>query len=830
MAAEADSNTQPKQPPAIVDATEFDAGPPPKHLVPNPEVDAAVVDEVVEQTSKPIAPTMSDAIEIHSSQASDPTNTNSPMKSQSSERQQVLEKQTKDPESSDVNKNVEAIQETKDDQSSKKPASTKTTIKLSKEQLEKARLARQEAEKKAEIDAGVRKERQKLILARAQQICTSLGTRTRTFELGERARVSLHTAFQNAKTASEKDDADTQTKLRASAAKAAQAVGKTIGNRWNTSTVPWLKKNVLPETFESVSPPAVAATTLAVLLTIVALPSLFSGGQPAKEAPKKQLDADTASLEKKLQKQRSVSSAYNGRSKTQNELFPPPQEPQKALSIKAQSPPKPSDTTSRVAEPPDTPTASEIASVEKAETTITSRSTSESAPKPSSAQRQVAKAPVPDVPAIADVSPSTVMKSLSKSLGSNAPLALAASFDTLEAEPTIVLEMSKAYHKLPALEQKQIAQAVLASARSLGYERVSLVESGSGIEVAHAGVDVRLEDETENLRAELAAMRTVSEKLAVRTANNEAEIAKLEERLLEERNQFAAQKAGLEKSITSLRAENTGLMDDVAAANSEISKIPDRLELEQRTLEAEQKTEKFSDSVDLMSTQVAKARQAEAEAKQAEQDALRALEDANRERDSAFASVSQKVVQAQKEADARADQAVASAQKEAQVVKDDSEKRVATLEGKLHDFEKQAATALADTTNSYEKQLETEKAERQKEVQTIQQKYEKLLDEIQKKTNAELDAFQKSADNKLNTVMKEATANVNVVTRERDMAKKEVEKLEAKAQREANKNQREKEALQSRISKLEMKLKEKLVAQSDSIAPEAQQPVEAPTK
>lgn len=830
MVAEADSNTQSKPQPSIVDAADFDAGPPPKHLAPDPGVEAAVVDEVVDQSSKPITPIASDATKFDSPQPSESTNSNSPVTPESSERQQILQKQIKEPESSKQNKEVEASEEKKEDQSSEKPTSTKATITLSTEQVEKARLARKEAEKKAENDSGARKEQQQRILARAQQICSAVGTRTRTFELGERARTSLDSALQTAQTAAEKDDVNTQAKLRASAAKAAQALGKAIGNGWNTSTVPWLKKNVLPEAFESVTPPAVAATTLAALLTIVAIPSLFSAGQPAKQAPKKQLEADTAALEKKLQKQRSVSSAYGGRSKTQSELFPPPQEPQQALSIKTQSPPKPSDTTSRVTEPSTTTTASRVASAEKTDTTVAAPSTSESTPKPSPTQSKVATAPVPAVPAIADVTPSMVMTSVSKGLGSNASLVLSSSFDTLEAEPTIVLEVSKAYHKLPALEQKRIAQVVLASAQSLGYQRVSLVESGNGIEVAHAGVDVRLEDENENLRAELAAMRAVSEKLAVRTANNEAEIAKLEERLLEERNQFAGQKTELEKSVASLRAENTGLMDDIAAANSEISKMPDRFELEQRTLEAEQKAEKFSDSVDMMSIQVAKARQAEAEAKQSERGALRAVEDANKERDSALASVSQKIEKAQRDAESKADQAITLAQKEAQVVKEDSEKKVATLEGKLQDSENQSARVLADTSNSYEKQLEKEKADNQKEVQSIQQKYENLLDEIQKKANTELDAFQKSADSKLNAAMKEATANVNAVAKERDQAKKEIEKLEAKAQREASKTQREKDALQSRISKLEMKLKEKLVAQSNSIIPEAQEAVDASTK
>eukprot|EP00178_Gracilaria_changii_P010439 TRINITY_DN303_c0_g1_i1.p1 TRINITY_DN303_c0_g1~~TRINITY_DN303_c0_g1_i1.p1 ORF type:complete len:832 (+),score=192.95 TRINITY_DN303_c0_g1_i1:379-2874(+) len=778
MTAAPGPNPEQKQQPAIVDASDFNDTAPTNRAEPVADAETHAMDLLVEESSPPISPSPEE------SKQEAPTKTE-PMTSEESHKEAVA----KEPEV------VEA-------------SNAGTSVKLSPEDIETARKAREAAQKAAEGKREAQQERQKQILARAQQVCTVVGTRTKAFELGQRARAALGTALQNARTEAEKDNADAQTKLRASASKAAEALGKAAENGWNTSAVPWLKKKVLPQVFDEVAPATVAASTLAAVLTLVALPSLFSNGQPAREAPKNQLDAETAKLEKKLQRQRNLTAEYGGRSKTQSELFPPPPDsdfgPRTITTSKRGQ--VPSGGTARV----DTPSANSSAQDISGKAEIPSPTTPKPAPEPPRIPSNVT--PKPSAPALspADVSPSIAMAKVAKDLNTKSSLVLSASFDSLKAEPTIVFEVSKAYHQLPAPEQMVLAKAILGSAQSLGYENISLVEQGTGIEVAHAGVGVVLEDEAENMRAELKNLRKLADKLAIQAAEKEAEVDKLQDRMLEERSQFASERSELEKSIKSLRTENLGLLEDLETANAEISKMPERFELEQRTLEAERHSEKMSDSVEMLSMQLAKARTEEAQAKQAEAAALKAVDESNAEKNKAMASVTKEIEAARKEAETKADQVINAARKEAESVKNESEKQLLVMEYKLQESEKQAAKILEDTTASYEKQLSSERLNKDKEVRSVQSMYEAKLEDLQKRFKTELDSFQKEADKTLSATKKAASADINALTKERDQAKKEVGRIEAKFAKTEEKAMKEKESLQSRISQLEAKLKEKL--------------------
>ncbi|KAI0564868.1 hypothetical protein FGB62_22g714 [Gracilaria domingensis] len=779
-------NPEKTQQPAIVDASDFNDAAPKSHAETVSSVESDVVDLIVDQSSPQAVPSPEEA-KLEPQQKTEPLKTDE-------------ESQQKPP-----------VDEPLVAENSGKGAS----VKLSPDDVETARKAREAAEKAAEAKTEAQQEQQKRVLARAQQLFTTVGTRTKAFELGQRARAALDAALQNAQTEAEKDDVDTQTRLRASASKATEALGKAAQNGWNTTTVPWLKKNVLPPVFQDVAPATIAASTLAAVLTLIALPSLFSGGQPAKEAPRKQLDAETAMLEKKLQRQRNLSSTYGRRSQTQNELFPPPDDSEfgsgSSRAPKFDQAPSKSDFRSSAPSLGSSP----LSLSERAE--IPMPTPPNPAPEPATPSSPSNASPSPSAPALspADVSPAMAMSKVAKALESKSSFVLSASFDSLKAEPTIIFEVSKAYHRLPASEQKALAMSMLTSAQSLGYGNVSLVEQGTGIEVAHAGADVFLEDETKNLRAELANLHKLSEKLAIQAAEKEAEVDKLQDRLLEERSQFAEEKSGLERSIQSLRTENTGLVEDLDTANAEISKMPERFELEQRTLEAEQKSEKMSDSVEMLSMQLAKARTEEAQAKQSEAAALKATDEAIAEKNTAIASVSKEIENAQKGAESRADEVISAARKEVESVKNESAKQVLMLKEELQESQKQAAKILEGTTASYENQLDNEKASKENEIRSVQSTYEAKLDELQKRFKADMDAFQREADKTLSVARKEASTNINALTKERDQAKKEIERVEAKAEKAGNKALKEKEALQSRISKLEAKLKEKVPSQEE---------------
>lgn len=718
--------------------------------------------------------------------------------------------------------NVSLVDDSKDDIKSKSPTmkkaeksseKTQTGVKMIPEQIEKAKIARAAATKAAEEKSKEKALRNKKLLANVENLLVKLGTRTKSFEIGEKARGNAEKFVEDKIKLGVKKDASSQDKLQAAGANAAKSVVATLTKTWEEKVVPTLREK-LPDEFGTVTNKGFASATLGLVLAIFLFPALFSGGDKPKEAQRKKIDAETAMLEKKLNRDKSSFSSYSSRSKAQKDVFPPDenvgQSAKTSSSTKATGPPK-------VAEAPKTalPSVESVPSAQVAPSTPIPPPAPTLTPPP---PKPVIKAPEPLK--LADVTPSMVMSSVSKLLGPDAPLILAASFETLSPEPTVVLEVSKAYHRLPSIQQKKLAQLMLGGVRPLGYERVSLIEEGTGMEVAHAGIDIDLEDEAENLRAELMSLRKLSDKMAVKSANNDAEIDALRSRLEQEREEFAAKQTELGKSLKGLRAENNGLLQDLDEAKAEISKMPDRMALEERTIAAERKSEKLEDSVEMLSIQLSKARGDEARAKQVEAESLQAVKKANEEKSNALASVTREIDQAQKEAKANAEKEIAAVQSESRAAVETASKRVQEIEQKLATSERDAAKALDESKSMYEKQLVEEKSGREQEVQTIQSKYEKMLDDVQRKAYSELEAFQRDADKKLSASMKEASANLKSMMKERDQFAKEVEKSESRAQKAVSKVERERDGLQRRIEKLEAKLKgkETLTEESSSVA------------
>lgn len=685
-----------------------------------------------------------------------------------------------------------------------------TGVKMTPEQIEKAKAAREAAVKAAEEKVAKQKANTKKILATAEDLLVKVGTKTRSFEIGKGARAKAEVFVEDTIKLGASEKATQSDKVKASAAGAAKSVVATIAKGWQEKLVPLLKEK-LPDEYSGISNKAFASAAVGLFVAVVLFPSLFSGGgQPEKEKPKKKLDADTAVLEQKLKRDRNLPSSYStSRSAAQRGMFPPEES--------TAPPPKAPEAPKAVTPPPKAPEIKKsetIADTTKAAAPTTPSATPpktvETSPPPLKAQPQ----PEPMKPA--DVTPAIVMSSVTKALGTNANLVASISFDSLSPEPTVVLEVSKAFHRLPAAEQRTIADKTLKATRMLGYERVSFVEKDTGMEVAHAGVDIDLEDETENLRASLNAVQKQNDKLAAANANQEAQIDTLKTRLDDERDELAARRLELEAVINNIKQENAGLIQDLADAKEEIAKIPDRLALEERTLEAETKSRKMADTVEMLSKQLTIARDDEARAKQVESDSVAAVKEADRVKTEALASVTGQIEQAKADANRKATQDIGEARNDAQNAVESANKRVHEIETSMAAAQAEARRILEDTTRSYEQRLAEEQKSKASEVKTIQDKYEAMLEDVQRKAKAELDAFQKDADRQMAVAMKEAKANASALMKERDQAAKETEKSETRAEKAALKAARERDNLQARIAKLEAKLKGKEVSQGEA--------------
>lgn len=667
----------------------------------------------------------------------------------------------------------------------------KSTIKMSPEQIEKAKAAREAATKAAEEETEKKKKQAENIIKRATDIVMKIGEKSKAFELGETSRAKAEAFVENTIKAGVEEEASQQDKLKGSAASAAKSVVATLTKAWEGTATPKIREQ-LPPGYDSLSNKTIASVIVGLFVTLLCLPSLFSGGAKPKPVVKARLDQDAIKLEKRLQRERAARSSYSSQSTAEKSVFPPetsgPSSKSSVPATSLSSVPKvntPAPTPVTPPPPPPKPVA-EI-------------------PKPTPKPEEPLK------PAV--VTPTMAVSTVTRAIGPRASLVSSASFDSLADEPTIVFQVSEAFHKLPAAEQKQIAQKMLISVKPLGYERISLVETSSQREVAHAGVDVDLEDEAQNLRAELQSLRATTDKLAVQAATDEADIGSLRSRLAEERDEFAAKQIVTGKIMQGIRNDNAGLVQDLTEAKEEISKIPDRFALEERTLYAERQSEKMGDTVEMLSIQLSKVRAEEAQSKQSEAQAIEASRNAVKDKESTLASVAVEIKQAQEAAENRANSRIAVTERDADQTVAAANKHVEELENTLSKTTTEAESKLQQTTTSFEKQISNIKEKDEKEEQTVQNKYEKMLDEIQRKAQADLDSFQKEADRNMGSAMKEAKSFSNSLTKERDQAIKETEKVEGKAEKAATKAEKEKQGLQKRIDRLEAKLKGKEVVE-----------------
>lgn len=710
---------------------------------------------------------------------------------------------------------VSAKDEESEENDSQEALPANANLKMTPEQIEKAKAARAAALKAEEEKSRKKKERTRSFLANTEKIFVNLGNKTGVFKLGERARMSAEGIVQDAIALRQKEKPSQQEKLKASAATAAKSVVDTVVKGWEEKVVPQVRAQ-LPDEYGGVGNKALASVALGLFVAIALLPSLFGGGKPQESPEKKKIEAETATLERKLGKERALSS-YRSRPASQNSIFPPDDE---VASPKFKSPMR------RKTESSPTPGKAEAPSGKVAEDTRSQTGATEPV-KPSVATPPAATvvppSGAPSAPPAAELSPkpqtqeeilkpvettpAMVLTAMSKALGSNAGLVSSASFDSLEAEPTVVLKVSKAFHQLPVEQQRVIADKALKASRTLGYERVSFIEVNTEMEVAHAGIDIDLEDEVDNLRAELIATRRQTDRLSMQSSRNEAEIEALKNRLAQERDEYASARGVLESRLLNLQRENTGLIDDLEEVKQEISKMPDRVALEERTVEAEKRSDMLSDTVDMLSKQLTKAREGEAKAKEAEANSLRAAKDAENARDETLASVTEKIERAQEEANGRATSDILTAQNEAKAATDLANKRVKDTEDILANSQRESGQVLEETKASYEKKLVAARESKDKETTSIQDKYEAMLKDVQRKAQADLDAFRKEADKKLEQALKEAKATATSLTRERDQAIKATEKAQSSGQKALAKVNKEKESLQARIAKLEAKLK-----------------------
>lgn len=698
-----------------------------------------------------------------------------------------------------------------------------TAVKMTPEKLEKAKAVRAAAAKKAaeksEQDVKSRRE----LFEKAEKLVVGVGEGTKAFEIGKKARDRVEAFVDESIKLGEAKDATQQDKLKSSAAAAARSLSSALGKRWEDDVAPVVQEK-LPEEYRGFTKTALASSVVGFFVAIALLPVLFGGGgnnRATQTAAQKKIDTDTASLEKRLNRDRappgssskstvtSSSSASRGKPAS---VFPPEEKGLAPLPSSA------SKTTSS-GQPSSLSAAKSVSSSEKTPTAkdgATSGTQPNAVAEAPSAKVEPVKNPEPLKPS--QVTPAMVMSSVTKSFGEKAAFVTAASFDSLSPEPTIVLEVTKAFHRLPAMDQRTLADTALKSARSLGFENVALVEAGTGVQVAHAGVDILLEDETANLRAELAALRKQSDKMATTSANEEVEIDKLKQRMDEERDEFAATRAELENVLKGVRSENTGLIADINDAKAEIAQMPDRQALEERTEEAERRSEKMAETVEMLSRQVTVARDGESAAIAAQAEAKILVEQADRTKTEALASVDSRIEASKAEAERRAKEAITASQEEARVSIEAADGRASKAEKALVDMQKASDDKLASVTSTLERQVVEERGAAEKqlaqvtkskdaEMQTIQSKYEAMLNDVQRKAKADLDAFQKEADSRMAAARKEAKSSMEALVKERDATQKELESTIARSKKEGLNAARERDTLKAKIEKLQAKSK-----------------------
>lgn len=702
----------------------------------------------------------------------------------------------------------------------------KTTLKMSPTQLEKAKQKKESEEKalaeKREKDAL----RVRTVISKAEQVLNSVGEKTGIFRLGrsarERLELTLDQAEKEASIISEKkvelssgSKAATveekkavnelqQKKLKGTAASAIKRLSGAFISRWDEQIIPALR-NRLPKEYHGVGSKAAASAAVAGICAIFLFPVLFGGENNSVGHDKENnvIESQTSALEQKLSRAReqrassmSESSSSSATGKTITSPFPPQQEaptvstpPVSRLKAYTRSSlsSKPVQTQqSSKSDPAATSTASSVEkdsgsakdSASNGPSTIASGSPSQekislAAPsKPVTQESALSSTKTSQM--TATVTEKSAVASIRDAVGQRAQYIASGSFDTLSPVPTIVVEVTREFRKMSTDDQRNFAVTALRNARSIGYEAVSVVEAGTDAELVHAGVDIDLEDETANLRSQLRAVQRKADNLATQSAKEEAELDAARERLDEERAEFMAKRSKLEELLKGTRAENVQLAEELREAKEELSQMPDRMQLEERTEAAEFETRKMRDTVDMLSRQVTLARDGELAAKRAGDEAVNRANSAEKDKQVALREIDDRVnditVKLRKEADLqlsnykqKADEKIAAAQREVVAANDALSKADIDFNRQIAEIRKSTSAAMENEVSRRQVDGDALKVEYERKLEDLRKQGEVAVAELKKQASSDTELLQqrlKSAEEYLAQSKAEAAKNL----------------------------------------------------------------------
>lgn len=555
-------------------------------------------------------------------------------------------------------------------------------LQLSDDELEKSRKAREIAEAAANVASSKITERNERMRKNISHAFTIIGEKTRAFELGRRARKGTEMFIESKIRKGTGKDSTQQDRLSSSAASAAKSIVSSISFQWKDKIVPFVRTQ-LPEEFADVSANVVASVAVGSFLSLVLLPSLFSPNAPTyDQLERRKLDANTSTLERKLEQNMKDKS----HSRVSKSLFPAEEQlssPSRNALSKSKSPGATDPATSPMASPP------------------ISTQTPSTPPNPEVSNFRGEESSRPTgTKAISSEDAFTVV---TQKLGTRGSFVVTVSNDSLYAEPTAAIEVKKAYHSLSPHEQRRFAEIAWQACHTLGYERVVLLEEETSRQVAQAFPDVDLDDETENLRVDEKATREALEKLAIKTARDEAEINMLKMRLDEERARFSEKVEALQNDIDALKEENSALANDLAGVKEEIAQIPELLEFEKDTVAAEDRAETLDISVEVLKAQLAKVQKDREYAKEMRNASAIEFKTAETAKMEALTLVNAQVSEAQTQAEFKTMRLITNAQKETTDAVKDAEAKVLEKEQQMQANEEESRNKFRTTTSFSEK-------------------------------------------------------------------------------------------------------------------------------
>jgi hypothetical protein len=283
----------------------------------------------------------------------------------------------------------------------------------------------------------------------------------------------------------------------------------------------------------------------------------------------------------------------------------------------------------------------------------------------------------------------------------------------------------------------------------MGYEAISVVEAGTDAELVHGGIDIDLEDETANLRAQLQAVRARADKLAIQSSASEVDVDALRHRLEEEKSAALEKVSNLEGLLKVNRAENLALASEIRDAREELSQMPDRVLLEQRAEAAEDQTRKLESTVEMLGRQVVKARDAEMSARTSAQDALAQSTAAIAEKEEALSKVDDRINAATVSASAAADEQVSQYRKQMDIALAEQKASIAAAETSKARALQDADKKVEDITRIMDERLAVAESARRDEVLNVRATFDKQLGEAVKERDLAIADAKKSASSEV---------------------------------------------------------------------------------